>query len=193
MKKSGKHPASLSRRDFMKAGAITGFGLAISPSLAFAKTSKDQKVRIGFIGVGGRGRSHLNNILKREDVLVPAICDIDQIAIDKSLNMISKAGDKKPTVFTGSNFAFLDLLARDDIDGVIIATPWVWHTKMAVSAMKAGKYAGVEVSAANTMAECWDLVNTYESTGIPTMIMENVCYRRDVMAEIGRASCRERV
>jgi len=48
--------------------------------------------------------------------------------------------------------------------------------------MKAGKYAGVEVSAANTMEECWDLVNTYEATGVPCMILENVCYRRDVMA-----------
>jgi len=53
---------------------------------------------------------------------------------------------------------------------------------MAVAAMKAGKYAGVEVSAANTMEECWDLVNTYEETGKPCMILENVCYRRDVMA-----------
>jgi predicted dehydrogenase len=53
---------------------------------------------------------------------------------------------------------------------------------MAVDTMKAGKYAGVEVSAANTLEECWDLVNTYEETGMPCMILENVCYRRDVMA-----------
>jgi len=182
MKKHLNHPTPLNRRDFMKATAITGLGLAVLPGLAFGKATNGEKVRIGFIGVGGRGRSHLNNILKRDDVLVPAICDIDPVAIEKSLNMISKAGYKKPAVFTGSVYAFLDLLARDDVDGVIIATPWVWHTKMAVSAMKAGKYAGVEVSAANTMAECWDLVNTYEATGVPVMIMENVCYRRDVMA-----------
>ena len=48
--------------------------------------------------------------------------------------------------------------------------------------MKSGKYAGIEVSAANTLQECWDLVNTSEETGMPCMIMENVCYRRDVMA-----------
>ncbi len=80
------------------------------------------------------------------------------------------------------NIAWQKMLERDDIEGVIIATPWLWHTKMAVGAMKAGKYAGVEVSAANTLEECWDLVNTYESTKVPVMILENVCYRRDVMA-----------
>lgn len=166
----------------MKTTALTGLGLAVSPGIVFGKGSKTEKVRIGMIGVGGRGRSHLNNLLKREDIVVPAICDIDPVAIEKSLKMIDEAGYSKPAVFTESEYAFLDLLDRQDIDGVIIATPWVWHTKMAVSAMKAGKYAGVEVSAANTMAECWDLVNTYEATGVPTMIMENVCYRRDVMA-----------
>ena len=65
---------------------------------------------------------------------------------------------------------------------MIISTPWLWHTRMSVEAMRAGKYAGVEVSAANTLQECWDLVNTYEETGVPVMILENVCYRRDVMA-----------
>jgi predicted dehydrogenase len=53
---------------------------------------------------------------------------------------------------------------------------------MSVDAMKAGKRVGVEVSAANTLEECWDLVHTSEQTGVPCMILENVCYRRDVMA-----------
>ena len=172
----------VSRRNFIRTSALTGLGLAVAPGLSFGKGSKDDKVRIAFIGVGGRGRSHLNNILKRDDVNVTAICDVDQTAIDKTLNMIKKAGFKQPKSYTESKTAYLDLLAQEDIDGVIIATPWVWHTKMAVDSMKAGKYAGVEVSAANTMAECWDLVNTYEETGVPTMILENVCYRRDVMA-----------
>lgn len=183
MKNASKPAGSeVSRRNFLKTSALTGLGLAVAPAFTFAKGSKEDKVRIAFIGVGGRGRSHLHNILKRDDVLVTAICDIDPTAIDKALNMIKKAGFKKPNTFTESKTAYLDLLAQEDIDGVIIATPWVWHTKMAVDCMKAGKYAGVEVSAANTMAECWDLVNTYEKTGVPVMILENVCYRRDVMA-----------
>ena len=65
---------------------------------------------------------------------------------------------------------------------MVIATPGRWHTPMAVAVMKSGRYAGVEVSAANTLQECWDLVNTSEETGMPCMILENVCYRRDIMA-----------
>ena len=144
--------------------------------------SQSGKARIGFIGVGLRGRNHLNNLLLRDDVIVPAICDIDPDAISRSQKMITGKGHPEAEVYTGDPYAYRDLLERSDVEGVIIATPWLWHTRMSVDAMRAGKYAGVEVSAANTMEECWDLVNTYEETGVPVMILENVNYRRDVMA-----------
>lgn len=170
------------RRQFIKISAGAGMGLAMAPMFAFGQPPLKEKVNIGFIGVGGRGRSHLHNLLNRKDVNIPAICDVDNEAIKQSLNMISKAGFSKPETYTANEHAYLKLLERDDIDGVIISTPWLWHTKMTVDSMKAGKYAGVEVSAANTIEECWDMVNTYEETGVHTMILENVCYRRDVMA-----------
>lgn len=181
MKKNNKDS---SRREFLKATALTGAGMAMAPNILFgaSKPKPKEGVRIGFIGTGGRGRSHLRNILMREDVIVPAICDIDPEAVKTAQDMIKKSGRKKAEVYSDNKYSYKDMLQRDDIQGVIIATPWVWHTPMSVAAMKAGKYAGVEVSAATTMAECWDLVNTYEETGVPTMIMENVCYRRDVMA-----------
>ena len=118
----------------------------------------------------------------RDDVEIPAICDIDPSALEETRKLLGKAGFPKAAEYTGSAFAYRDLLDRGDLDGVIISTPWLWHTRMSVDAMRAGKYAGVEVSAANTLQECWDLVNTHEETGVPVMIMENVCYRRDVMA-----------
>ncbi len=177
-----KSSGNIKRRDFVKASVITGLGLVMAPAYTFGRTSANEKVRIAFIGVGGRGRSHLQNILNRDDVLVPAICDIDPDAIQKTLKMTKGAGIIKPDVYTDSEQAYLKMLEREDLDGVIIATPWLWHTKMTVDAMKAGKYAGVEVSAANTIEECWDLVNTHEATGTHAMILENVCYRRDVMA-----------
>ena len=174
--------SNYNRRNFIKTSAVTGLGLAMTPMISLGNPLKEEKVRIGFIGVGSRGRSHLSNILSRNDVIVPAVCDVDPEAITRTKSMIKKAGAKQPEIYTDSEFAYLKLLERDDIDGVIISTPWLWHTKMAVDCMKAGKYAGVEVSAANTIEECWDMVNTYEATGVPTMILENVCYRRDVMA-----------
>ena len=61
------------RRDFIKTSTIAGLGLAVTPMMSFGKAMKEEKVRIGFIGVGGRGRSHLWNILNREDVIHAAI------------------------------------------------------------------------------------------------------------------------
>ena len=173
---------SASRRSFLKKTAVAGLGLTVFPAFSFGSQMQKDKARIALIGVGGRGRAHLRNLLNRDDIIVPAVCDIDPEAIHKTQSMIRKAGVDEPEVYSGDDHAYLKLLERDDIDGVVISTPWLWHTRMAVDTMKSGKYAGVEVSAANTIEECWDLVNTYEETGVPVMILENVCYRRDVMA-----------
>ena len=172
----------INRRDFIKTTSTIGVGLSLAsfPSILFGEDNR--KVKMALIGVGLRGRNHLNLLLRRDDVEVVAICDIDPASLAKSQEMISKSGKKAAIEFKGSETAYLDLLAEKNIEGVIISTPWLWHTRMAVDAMKAGKYAGVEVSAANTLEECWDLVNTHEETGMPVMILENVCYRRDVMA-----------
>lgn len=172
---------NIERRNFIKATAIAGLGASLfTPNMLFGKD--DRKVRLGFIGLGSRGRGHFRRCLERNDVEITAICDIDPEAIEISKKMLQEAGYKKVPVYDNSETAYLKLLEQENIDGVIISTPWLWHTKMAVATMKAGKYAGVEVSAANTLEECWDLVNTYEATGVPCMILENSCYNRERMA-----------
>jgi hypothetical protein len=173
-----------SRRDFIKKSAIIGTGIAMSPSLSFGATTNKsaEKLKVGLIGVGLRGTNHLNNVLLRDDVLVTAICDIDPRRITIALDTIEKAGEKKPKVFGKNELDYRNLLGLKEVDAVIISTPWLWHTRMAKDSMLAGKYAGLEVSAANTMEECWDLVNTHEQTGTHMMILENVNYRRDILA-----------
>ncbi|WP_166385949.1 MULTISPECIES: Gfo/Idh/MocA family protein [unclassified Polaribacter] len=175
---------SNSRRSFIKKAAIATAGLSILPGVSFGAdfNLKKDKLKIAFIGVGLRGTNHLNNALQRKDIEIVAICDLDQKRIDMSLELIKKAGKKAPEVFGKDDYDYKNLLALKEIDAVIIATPWLWHTKMAVDSMKAGKYTGLEVSAANTLEECWDLVNTHEETGSHLMILENVNYRRDVLA-----------
>ena len=171
------------RRHFVKSTALSGLGLALAPGLAFSSNPvKKQKAKLGFIGMGLRGTGHLENVLNRDDIEIPAICDIDKSRITIAQSMLMDAGLPKAEAYSEHEFSYEKLLERDDIDGVIISTPWLWHTPMAVASMKAGKYTGLEVSAANTIEECWDLVNTYEKTRSPLMILENVCYRRDVMA-----------
>ena len=172
------------RRDFVKTTALASAGISTLPSWANAYRSSGSKdvLNVGLIGVGLRGTNHLQNLLLRDDCLVTAICDINPERILLGQKMIAEAGQPKPLVFEKNDFDYRNLLALETVDAVIIATPWLWHTRMAVDAMRAGKYTGLEVSAANTMEECWDLVNTHEQTGTHLMILENVCYRRDIMA-----------
>lgn len=178
--------STTNRRNFIKTAAAVGAGMVITPHISASgvsaiKSIKD-KVNIAFIGVGGRGRGHLKRAAITEGVNITAICDIDLDAIGKTQKVLKAQGHKEAVVYSDGEHAYEKMLQREDIDGVIIATPWLWHTRMAVATMKAGKYAAVEVSAANTIEECWDLVNTSEETGMPCMILENVNYRRDVMA-----------
>ena len=172
-----------SRRHFVKQTVLVGAGLSILPNVSFGYGfGSAQKLKVAFIGVGLRGCNHLNNALLRKDVDVTAICDVDPERIKIALKMIQDAGYKKPQVFGNSDADYKNLLNLKEIDAVVISTPWLWHTRMAVDSMKAGKYTALEVSAANTMEECWDLVNTHEATGSHLMILENVNYRRDILA-----------
>lgn len=181
---------TVNRRDFIRQNAVAGLGLSLSPSLMGATGTYPasdsgkalKKARLGFIGMGGRGRSLMNLALKREDTEIIAVCDIKQEATERSVQLVRDAGKNAPAVYNSGELAYLELVAREDIDGVIIATPWVWHTPMAVDAMKAGKYAGVEIPAALTIEDCHELVRVSEDTGMPCMMLENVCYDRDVLA-----------
>ncbi len=173
-----------SRRKFIQKSSVIGAGVALSPSFTYGifRTDQNSKLNVGLIGAGLRGTNHLENLLHRKDINVTAVCDIDPVRISLAKDLISKAGGKAPKTFGSNEYDYRNLLALAEVDAVIIATPWLWHTRMAVDAMKAGKYTGVEVSASNTLEECWDLVNTHESTGTHLMILENVNYRRDILA-----------
>jgi hypothetical protein len=171
----------MERREFIKQGSVLAAGLTILPSgtLFAAKTNT---VRLGYIGVGERGRSHISEGLLRNDVEIVAICDIQEDSLKHCREQFVKAGKPLPKEYTGGLDAYKRLLDRKDIDAVIIATPWQFHHPQAIDAMKAGKYVGCEVIAGITVQDHWDLVHTSEKTGIPYMTLENVCYRRDVLA-----------
>lgn len=170
------------RRNFIKTSTAAGIGITLLPSGVLFSKEKDLKVRLGFIGVGLRGQNHLELALKRADTEVVAICDVQQRMIDMSLDLVTKSGKPKPQVILDGPYGYKKLLENKDIDAVVIATPWEWHTVMCIDAMNAKKYVGCEVITGMTIEECWQLVHTSERTGMPLMMLENVCYRRDVMA-----------
>lgn len=177
----------MNRRNFLHQSSMATVGLLTpkttpdAPIIENPKVNAD-KLRVGFIGVGLRGRDHLELALMRKDTEVVAICDIDPNAIAESQKLIEKAGKKAAKAYTDGNRAYLKLLENKEVDAVIIATPWVWHSEMAIAAMQAKKYVGVEVCGAFSLDECWQLVNTHEATGTHLFFLENVCYRRDIMA-----------
>ena len=177
---------NISRRDFIGIGATTALGLTAAgcstPSMYVAGEAQPRVVRIGVIGVGGRGSGLLGNLLGMENVAIPAICDINAENLNKAKKMVVEAGQPTPEGYDKDETVFEELTAREDLDAVIIATPWHWHTPMAVSAMRGGKYTGVEVPAAITLDECWDLIHTSEETGVPCMMLENWSFRRDNLA-----------
>lgn len=172
---------TIDRREFIRNISLAGLGLTIFPNFGFSNTLKS-KINIGFIGMGLRGEEHIKNALYRSDVNIMAICDIDKNRLKLAQEMLKERNFPPALEFGEDEYDYRNLLKINELDAVIISTPWVWHTPMSVDAMKAGKYTGVEVSAAMTLEECWDLVNTHESTGTQLMILENVNYRRDVMA-----------
>ena len=136
---------------------------------------KIETVRIGFIGVGNRGGAAVTRVGKIDGIDIKAICDTRQDKLDAAKVAAMRAG-YTPQGYTGNNDAWKKVCERNDIDLIYIATPWDLHTPMAVYAMKHGKHVCVEVPAATTVDECWELVETSENTKKHCMMLENCCY-----------------
>lgn len=170
------------RKEFVRNTGLAAASIAILPKLSFA-SGAEAKVKVGLIGVGLRGQSHLDLLLQREDVEVVAICDIDDRMLKMSGEAIRKSGKKMPQVFTGNVYAWKKLLEIKGLETVIIATPWEWHKEMVIGSLEAGlKYVATEVMLGITLQDHWDVVKAAEKYKAHVMMLENVCYRRDVMA-----------
>jgi hypothetical protein len=202
------------RRDFLKKGAAAAAALAVGTAVTSnanaAKLTaspspipipeKMENVRVGIIGVGGRGTGHVRNLLKVPGCTITAACDLDPLKVENVQKLAVEAGQSKPKAFSGTPTAYKELCQQDDVDVVYIATPWRFHVPMAVEAMKGGKHAYVEVSVAINMDQCWEIVETSENTGKHCVIMENCCYgqaeltvlnmcRKGLLGDLVNAEC----
>lgn len=151
-------------------------GAVQSATVAGLRFSPTPTVRIGAIGVGRRGMSLLENFLAVEGVRVAAICDTSAGHAREAQAMAEKARHGTPQLYTGGETDFENLCRRDDIDLVIVATPWSWHVDMAVCAMKHGKHVAVEVPMATSVEDCWKLVRMSEQSRRHCILLENCCY-----------------
>ena len=186
-----------SRRDFIKTVAIVGTGIgflshtvraaAIPERITGQKSvfglrhAPMKKVRIGVVGVGGRGTSQLGTLLQLPEVEIVAVCDVVPSRAERARSMAKKHRGQSPEVYAKGDHDFENLCKRDDIDLVYIATPWEWHTEMCLCAMNNGKHAACEVPIAETVEDCWRLVDTSEKTQRHCMMLENCCYGENEM------------
>lgn len=153
-------------------------------ALPGAAAATRERLRIGMIGTGMRGQVLLRELVRRHDVEVAALCDVEPIMLGRAVDMVTKAGKPRPATFgeDGDGHAYRRMLDAGKLDGVIIATPWEWHAQMSIDAMRAKIPVGCEVVAGVTLQEHWDVLDAQLKTNTPYMLLENVCYRRDVLA-----------
>ena len=132
-------------------------------------------VRVGFIGLGMRGPGAVERFTHIEGTEIKALCDLYPERAAAAQKILKKAGRPHAQEYSGED-GWKELCQRDDIDLVYIVTPWQNHVEMAVFAMEMGKHVAVEVPAATSLAECWELVNTAERTQRHCMMLENCVY-----------------
>ncbi len=136
-----------------------------------------EQVKVAMLGLGNRGtgQAKLVNALFPDKARITALCDIRPEQVEKTLNNLKDKG-QSPATYSDSEEAWKEMVQRDDIDLVIICTPWKDHVPMALYCMDQGKHVAVEVPAAWTLDECWALVDKAEETQLNCMMLENVCY-----------------
>jgi len=132
-------------------------------------------VRVAFIGVGNRGYAAVRRYVNLEDVEIKALCDLKGELVERSQKFITEKQLPPAHEYVGEE-TWKEVCERDDIDLVYICTDWLDHTPIAVYAMEQGKHVAIEVPAATTIDECWQLVDTAEKTRRHCMMLENCCY-----------------
>ena len=132
-------------------------------------------VRVGFIGLGMRGPGAVERFTYLDGVEIKALCDLYPERVDSAQAILVRRGFPEAAPYSGEE-GWKQLCERDDIDLVYIVTPWQLHVPMAVYAMEHGKHVAVEVPAAQSLDECWQLVNTAEKYQRHCMMLENCVY-----------------
>ncbi|MDQ3789770.1 MAG: Gfo/Idh/MocA family oxidoreductase, partial [Actinomycetota bacterium] len=201
--------SGMSRRSMLRGAAIAGVGLAATTGgvagaeaagvdTAAAPPARGKSMigvpfegfanpRFGIIGLGNRGTGMLPLLLAVPGAKVTALCDIRPEFAARAAKVVTDAGQPEPAVYTNGDEDFRNLVERDDVDFVYVATPWEWHTPMALAAMRAGKHVGVECPIGLTLKDLWDLVDASERTRRHCIQLENCCYGRNEMRALRMA------
>lgn len=183
----------LDRRSFLKGlgtllGTTTGATATLGQQIGRVRRHKSvaglivppmSKVNFGIIGTGARGQGHVNLLCKIDGAVVAALCDTYRPNLDAALLLVYQNGRNLPGSYGANRDDYKNLLARSDVDVVIIATPWEDHARMTIDALNAGKHVLVEVPMAYTLSDLEAIVVAAERNQKNCMMLENVCYGRE--------------
>jgi predicted dehydrogenase len=156
--------SSFSRRRFIRTGAAAAGTVALSQiarAQAPASSGSNDTIRVGVIGVKGRGISHINGLEALDGVEVAALCDVDEGILNQRADDLDKRTSRKTARHTDLRKLFED----KSIDVVSIATPNHWHTLAAIWAMQAGKDVYVEKPCSHNVFEGRQLVKAAAKYG----------------------------
>ena len=154
------------RRDFLGKTAQAGLGLALPTLLPArvwsAETALNERINLGFIGVGGMGTGHLKGLVGNSQVQVRAVCDVFEPHRTRAKGIVDERyGNTDCAAYND----YRDLLARGDIDAVVISTPDHWHTLTSIHACQAGKDVYCEKPLTLTIGEGRELVHAVRRYG----------------------------
>ena len=131
------------------------------------------KIKIGIIGLGGRGYSMLRHtILPIDECEVVALCDVYEDRIERAAEKVREAQGTEPYTSTDFN----DLIANGGMDTVYVASSWESHVEASIAALNAGISVACEVGGAYNLEELYELVRAARASSGKFMFMENCCF-----------------
>ncbi len=175
--------ASISRRDFTRNASAAALGLTLTSfGTRQALADEPRTVRLAIVGMGQRGTAHLENLLKIPGTEIVAVCDLFPDRVKRAAELCTAAGRTAPAVYAGDPQAYSELLGKEKLDAVIIATYWDSHAPIALRAISQGVVPGIEVPMALTVNDTWRLLDASEKSNVPFMMLENWSFRPDNLA-----------
>ncbi|MEO0876337.1 MAG: Gfo/Idh/MocA family oxidoreductase, partial [Bacteroidota bacterium] len=162
--------------------ATASYARPTSGELFGFKTDPIQKVRVGIIGLGNRGQTLLQMfqwLVENDDCEIVALSDLEEKKTQQAVEKLGEWQKNTPKTYYGSPDKWKELAQQDDIDLLLITTPWRWHTPMCIYGMEQGKHVASEVPIAYSLSDCWDLIETAERTQRHCIMIENCCYNEE--------------
>jgi predicted dehydrogenase len=159
-------PVVPTRRQFLATSATTLALAATATATAPARAATpNEKIRLGFIGLGGRAQAHLDSAFhlqnKDEPIEIAALCDVFNRYRDQSREKVKKGVGKEPTV-TGD---YRDILNDASFDAVVISTPDYWHARQTLDALAAGKHVYCEMPMTHSVDEALAVLKAWKASG----------------------------